>query len=109
MARLEVSDIGRSIKGRIRAVEEQLKDHKALSDELKHLKGCAESAGRWSAFSRRRQAPSPAQVTQRTTAPAPKNTSPGTTTDAHAPRGENKEADPRVARGRAQDRVGDRK
>ena len=39
MAKLEVSDIARSIKGRIREVEEQLKDHKALSDELERLKG----------------------------------------------------------------------
>ena len=39
MAKLEVSDIARSIKGRIREVEQQLKDHKALSDELERLKG----------------------------------------------------------------------
>jgi hypothetical protein len=39
MAELEVSDIARSIKGRIREVEEQLKDHKALSNELERLKG----------------------------------------------------------------------
>ena len=58
MAKLEVSDIARSIKGRIREVEEQLKDHKALSDELERLKGASESAGGRSALSRRRQAPS---------------------------------------------------
>ena len=39
MAKLEVSDIARSIKRRIREVEEQLKDHRALSDELERLKG----------------------------------------------------------------------
>ncbi|HEX4671038.1 MAG TPA: hypothetical protein VH279_02160 [Solirubrobacteraceae bacterium] len=39
MAKLEVSDIARSIKGRIREVEQQLKDHKALSDELERLRG----------------------------------------------------------------------
>ena len=38
MAKLEMSDLARSIKGRIREVEEQLKDHKALSDELERLK-----------------------------------------------------------------------
>jgi hypothetical protein len=55
MARLEVSDIAGSIQGRIREVEEQLEDHKALSDELELLEGCAESAGRWSAFRGRPQ------------------------------------------------------
>ena len=88
MARLEVSDIARSIKGRIREVEEQLKDHGALSDELERLKGAlgrleggvrSRVDGR-----RRRQRP----VTQRTTAAAPKDTAP--TTNARAPRGENK-------------------
>ena len=39
MAKLEVSDIARSIKGRIREVEQQLKDRKALSEELERLKG----------------------------------------------------------------------
>ena len=34
MVKLEVSDIAGSIRGRIREVEEQLKDHRALSDEL---------------------------------------------------------------------------
>ena len=90
MAKLEVSDIARSIKGRIREVEEQLKDHKALSDELERLKGAlsrlegevrARVDGR-----RRRQRP----VTQRTTAPAAKDTSPARSANARAPRGENK-------------------
>ena len=90
MAKLEVSDIARSIKGRIREVEEQLKDHKALSDELERLKGAlsrleggvrSRVGGR-----RRRQRP----VTQRTTAPAPKDTPPARSTSARAPRGENK-------------------
>jgi predicted Rossmann fold nucleotide-binding protein DprA/Smf involved in DNA uptake len=91
MAKLEVSDIARSIKGRIREVEEQLKDHKALSDELERLKGAlsrlegglrARVDGR-----RRRQRP----VTQRTTAPAPKErAAPARGTSARAPRGENK-------------------
>ena len=91
MARLEVSDIARSIKGRIREVEDQLKDHKALSDELERLRGAlsrleggvrARVDGR-----RRRQRP----VTQRTTAPAPKDTSPARSTNARAPRGQNKQ------------------
>ena len=60
MAKLEVSDIARSIKERIRHVEEQLKDHKALSDELELLKGALSRAGRRRARSRRRQAPAPA-------------------------------------------------
>ena len=90
MAKLEVSDIARSIKGRIQEVEEQLTDHKALSDELERLKGAlsrlqggvrARVDGR-----RRRQRP----VTQRATAPASKDTSPARSTSARAPRGENK-------------------
>ena len=89
MAKLEVSDIARSIKGRIREVEEQLKDHKALSDELERLKGALSRLeggvrARVDA-TRRRQRP----VTQRTTAAAPKDTSPASAT-ARAPRGENK-------------------
>jgi predicted Rossmann fold nucleotide-binding protein DprA/Smf involved in DNA uptake len=91
MPKVEVSDIARSIKGRIREVEEQLKDHKALSDELERLKGAlsrlegevrSRVEGR-----RRRQQP----VTQPATTPAPKDTSPANgTTSARAPRGENK-------------------
>ena len=90
MARLEVSDIARSIKGRIREVEEQLRDHNALSDELERLKGALsrlEGGVRSRVDARhRRQRP----VTQRTTAPAPKDTSPARSTNARAPRGENK-------------------
>ena len=91
MAKLEVSDIARSIKGRIREVEAHLKDHKALSDELERLRGAlsrleggvrARVDGR-----RRRQRP----VTQRTTAPAPTDPSPARSTSARAPRGENKQ------------------
>ena len=91
MARLEVSDIARSIKGRIREVEAQLKDHRALSDELERLKGAlsrleggvrARVDGR-----RRREWP----VTRRTMAPAPQDTSPRRSSTARAPRGENKE------------------
>ena len=90
MAKLEVSDIARSIKGRIREVEEQLKDHKALSDELERLKGAlsrleggvrARVDGR-----RRREQP----VTQPTTPAAPKDASPARSATARAPRGENK-------------------
>ena len=108
MAKLEVSDIARSIKGRIREVEEQLKDHKALSDELERLKGAlsrlegevrARVDGR-----RRRQRP----VTQRTTAHSAKGHLAG---EEHqrprAARGEQEE-DPRGAKGRPQDRLGDR-
>jgi predicted Rossmann fold nucleotide-binding protein DprA/Smf involved in DNA uptake len=90
MAKLEVSDIARSIKGRIRELEAQIKDHKALSDELERLKGAlgrleggvrARVDGR-----RRRERP----VTQRTAAPAPTDTSPARSTTARAPRGETK-------------------
>ena len=90
MAKLEVSDIARSIKGRVREVEAQLKDHQALSDELDRLKG---ALGRLEGGvrsrvdgGRHRQRP----VTQPTTAPAPKDPSPATSTNARAQRGENK-------------------
>ncbi len=91
MAKLEVSDIARSIKGRIREVEGQLKDHKALSDELERLKGAlsrleGEVRSRVDG-GRRRQRP----VAQRTTASASKDTSPAPNTSARAPRGENKQ------------------
>ena len=108
MAILEVSDIARSIKWRIREVEEHLKDHKALSDELERLKGAlsrleggvrARVDGR-----RRRQRP----VTQRTTVTAPKDTLPTTSTNARSPRGENKKEDPHGANGWAQDGLGGR-
>ena len=89
MAKLEVSDIARSIKVRIREVEEQLKDHKALSDELERLKRALsrmEGGVRGRVDSRRgRQRP----VTQPPTAPAPKD-SPAPSVNARAPRGENK-------------------
>ena len=90
MAKLEVSDIARSIKRRIREVEEQLKDHRALSDELERLKGALnrlEGGVRARVDAkRRRERP----VTQRTPAPAPEDTSPASRTNARAPRGENK-------------------
>jgi predicted Rossmann fold nucleotide-binding protein DprA/Smf involved in DNA uptake len=90
MAKLEVSDIARSIKGRIREVEEQLKDHKALSDELERLKRALSrlEGGVRSRVdgTRDRQRP----VTRPATAPASKDTSPATSTTARAPRGENK-------------------
>jgi predicted Rossmann fold nucleotide-binding protein DprA/Smf involved in DNA uptake len=91
MAKLEVSDIARSIKGRIREVEEQLKDHKSLSDELERLKGALSllEGGVRSRVdgTRRRGRP----VTRPAKAPAPTDTSPATTTTARAPRGENKQ------------------
>jgi hypothetical protein len=90
MAKLEVSEIARSIKGRIREVEAQLKDHKALSDELERLRrvltGLEAGVRARVHGTRRRQRP----VAQRTTAPAPKDTSPAPSTNARAPRGENK-------------------
>ena len=90
MAKLEVSDIARSIKGRIREVEEQLRDHKALSEELERLKGALsrlEGEVRARVDGRRhRHRP----VTQPPTAPAPTDTSPAPSTTARAPRGENK-------------------
>ncbi len=90
MAELEVSDIARSIQGRIREVEEQLKDHKALSAELERLKGALSrlEGGVRSRVDggRRRRRP----VAQRTTAAAPKDTSRARSTNARAPRGENK-------------------
>ena len=90
MPKLEVSDIARSIKGRIREVEAQLKDHKALSDELERLKGALSRLeggvrARVDIRHRRRR-----PVAQRPTAPAPKHTSPGRSTNPRAPRGENK-------------------
>ena len=90
MAKLEVSDIARSIKGRIREVEEQLKDHKALRDELDRLKGAlsrleGEMRGRVDSRRRRRR-----PVTQPPTAPAPKDTPLAPSANARAPRGENK-------------------
>jgi predicted Rossmann fold nucleotide-binding protein DprA/Smf involved in DNA uptake len=90
MAKLEVSDIARNIKGRIREVEDQLKDHKALSDELERLKGALrrlEGEVRSRVDSRRRPR---RPVTQPPTPPAPKDTSPAPSTSARAPRGENK-------------------
>ena len=85
-----MSDIARSIKGRIREVEEQLKDHKALSDELERLKGALSrlEGGVRSRVDGRRRRQRP--VTQRATAPAPKDTSPAPSATARAPRGENK-------------------
>jgi Bacterial regulatory protein, arsR family len=90
MAKLEVSDIARSIKGRIREVEEQLKDHKALSDELERLKGALSrlEGGVRSRVDARRRRQRP--VAQRTTASAPQETSPARSANARAPRGENK-------------------
>jgi hypothetical protein len=90
MAKLEVSDIAHSIEGRIREVEEQLKDHQALSDELERLKGALGrlEGGVRSRVDGRRRGQRP--VTQRATAPVPENTSPATSTTARAPRGENK-------------------
>jgi hypothetical protein len=71
-------------------VEEQLKDHKALSDELERVMGALsrlEGGVRCRVDGRRRrQRP----VTQGTTAAAPKDTSPVRGTNAPAPRGENK-------------------
>ena len=90
MAKLEISDIARGIEGRIREVEEQLKDHRALSDELERLKrALSRLEGGVRARvdgSRRRRRP----VTQRTTAAAPKDTSPTPSTNTRAPHGENK-------------------
>ena len=90
MAKLEVSDIARSIRGRIREVEEQLKDHKALSDELERLKGALSrlEGGVRSRVDSTRHRRRP--VTQRTTTAAPKDASPARSTTARAPRGENK-------------------
>jgi predicted Rossmann fold nucleotide-binding protein DprA/Smf involved in DNA uptake len=90
MAKLEMSDLARSIKGRIREVEEQLKDHKALSDELERLKRALarlEGGVRSRADGRRRRQQS---VTQRPTAAAPKVASPARSTNVRAPRGANK-------------------
>ena len=90
MAKIEVSDIARSIKGRIREVEAQLRDHQALSDELERLKGALSRLeggvrARVDGTSRRQRS-----VAQRTTAAALKDTSPVRSTNARAPRGENK-------------------
>ncbi|HXO10612.1 MAG TPA: hypothetical protein VN880_21395, partial [Solirubrobacteraceae bacterium] len=90
MAKVEVSDIARSIKGRIREVEEQLKDHKALSDELERLKGALsrlEGEVRSRVDGRRRRG---RPVTQRPTVAAPEAAAPVRSATARAPRGENK-------------------
>jgi predicted Rossmann fold nucleotide-binding protein DprA/Smf involved in DNA uptake len=89
MSKLEASDIARSIKGRIREVEEQLKDQTALSNELERLKGALSrlEGGVRSRVDARRRRPRP--VTQRSTAPAPQDTLPARGTSARAPRGEN--------------------
>ena len=90
MAKLEVSDIARSVKGRIRDVEEQLKDHQALTDELERLKralGRLEGGVRSRVDGGRRRQQS---ATRPRTAPAPKDTSSARSTNARAPRGENK-------------------
>src|SRR5690242_932833 len=88
--KFEVSDITRSIKGRIREVEEQLKGHRALSEELERLKralGRLEGGVRSRVDGRRRgQRP----VTQRTTAATQKDTAAAKSTLARGPRGENK-------------------
>jgi hypothetical protein len=86
MAKLEVSDIARSIEGRIREVEAQLKDHNALSDELERLKGALSrlEGGVRSRVDGRRGRERP--VTQRTAVPAPRNTSPARGTNARAAR-----------------------
>jgi predicted Rossmann fold nucleotide-binding protein DprA/Smf involved in DNA uptake len=91
MTGLEVSDIARSIKGRIREVEEQLKDHRALSDELGRLKDALSrlEGGVRARVDVRRRRERP--VTHRTVAPASQGTSPARSTTARAPRGENKE------------------
>ena len=90
MAKLEVSDIARGIKGRIREVEQQLKDHRALSDELERLRGALSrlDGGVRARVDAKRRRERPA--TQRTRAPAPKDTSPARSAPARAPRGENK-------------------
>jgi predicted Rossmann fold nucleotide-binding protein DprA/Smf involved in DNA uptake len=89
MARLEVSDIARSIKGRIREVEEQLTDHTALRDELERLQGALSrlEGGVRSRVDGGRGRRRP--VTRRATAPAPKDTAPARSANARAPRGEN--------------------
>ncbi|HEY2653242.1 MAG TPA: ArsR family transcriptional regulator [Solirubrobacteraceae bacterium] len=89
-SKLEVSDIARSIKGRIRDVEEQLKEHSALSEELERLKGAPSrlEGGVRSRVVGRRRGRRP--VTQRTRAPTPKDTPAARSTNARAPRGENK-------------------
>src|ERR1700735_2954757 len=91
MAKVEVSDIARSIKGRIREVEEQLKDHKALSDELERLKGALgrlEGEVRSRVDGRRRRG---RPVTQRPTVAAPEAAAPARSATARAPRGANEE------------------
>ncbi|HEY2652706.1 MAG TPA: ArsR family transcriptional regulator [Solirubrobacteraceae bacterium] len=90
MDKLEISDITRGIEAPIREVEEQLKDHRALSDELERLKRALsrlerEVRARVDGSGRRRR-----PVTQRPTAAAPKDTSSALGTNARAPRGENK-------------------
>ena len=91
MAKLEVSDIARSIKGRIREVEGQLKDHKALSDSFERLKGTLgrlEGGVRARINAKRRGQP---PVTLRGAGHSGKGHRAGAQHPARAPRGENKE------------------
>ena len=84
MAKLEISDIARGIKGRIRELEEQLKNQRALRDELERLK---RALSRLEGGVRARVDGSPRRpVTQPTTAAAPKDTSPAPSTTARAAR-----------------------
>jgi predicted Rossmann fold nucleotide-binding protein DprA/Smf involved in DNA uptake len=92
MAKLDVSDIAHSIKERIRELEEQLKDHKALSDELERLKGALSrlDGGVRSRVARTRHRQRSVTQPAPAPAPAPKDTSPAPSTTGRAPRGENK-------------------
>jgi CRP-like cAMP-binding protein len=86
----DVSKIAQQVKARIRQIEDQLKQHHTLTDELERLRGAltrleGEARSRVSTGRRSRKPPAtPAASATRTRAAKP------TSTPARAPRGQNK-------------------
>ena len=111
----EIPDVGaiaQQVKARIKHIEDQLKQHDKLSEELERLRGRVEPPGRWSAIARRRSAPQPqahAQPAPRATkpasatAPAPRSPRPRRRAPARSEQGQGA----RRAEGRPDDGVGD--
>jgi predicted Rossmann fold nucleotide-binding protein DprA/Smf involved in DNA uptake len=88
-SKLDVSDIADSIQKRISQIEEKLKDHKSLTDELERLQGALsaldDAMGRANAGRRGRR-----PVTQRKSPTVPTGASRAKRTSVRAPRGQNK-------------------
>ena len=88
--KIEVSDIADSLRQRIREVEEKLKEHKSLSDELERLQGALrrlEGVMRPRATAGHRGRRS---ATHRKRAAARRETQAAKSTNTRAPRGQNK-------------------